>query len=69
MYGGCLESIGLYSEFFMEVFTPIIYKFIFNGNPCFFRMKNPTVVPVCIYTMNFFILFSHTPQNMIDPQN
>ncbi|ABX69897.1 hypothetical protein FORC52_0154 [Salmonella enterica subsp. enterica serovar Enteritidis] len=53
----------------MEVFTPIIYKFIFNGNPCFFRMKNPTIVPVCIYTMNFFILFSHTPQNMIDPQN
>ncbi|EBX1606769.1 hypothetical protein DUQ65_10270 [Salmonella enterica subsp. enterica serovar Java] len=69
MYGGCLESIGLYSEFFMEVFTPIIYKFIFNGNPCFFRMKNPTIVLVCIYTMNFFILFSHTPQNMIDPQN
>ncbi len=54
LYGGCLESIGLYSEFFMEVFTPLIYKFIFNGSPCFFRMKNSTIMPVCIYTMNFF---------------
>lgn len=69
LYGGCLESIGLYSEFFMEVFTPLIYKFIFNGSPCFFRMKNSTIMPVCIYTMNFFIPFSYTPQNMIDPQN
>lgn len=54
LYGGCLESIGLYSEFFLEVFTPLIYKFIFNGSPCFFRMKNSTIMPVCIYTMNFF---------------
>ncbi|EAA6145714.1 hypothetical protein DQ017_22780 [Salmonella enterica subsp. enterica] len=69
MYGGCLESIGLYSEFFMEVFTPLIYKFIFNGSPCFFRMKNSTIMPVCIYTMNFFIPFSYIPQNMIDPQD
>ncbi|EAM9975162.1 hypothetical protein EEK40_00135 [Salmonella enterica] len=69
MYGGCLECIGLYSEFFIEVFTSFIYKFIFNGNPCFFRIKNPTIVPVCIYTMNFFILFSHNPQNIIDPRN
>ncbi|EBZ3132614.1 hypothetical protein D9Q51_03260 [Salmonella enterica subsp. enterica serovar Typhimurium] len=69
MYGGCLESIGLYSEFFMELFTPLIYKFIFNGSPCFFRMKNSTIMPVYIYTMNFFIPFSYIPQNMIDPQN
>lgn len=69
LYGGCLECIGLYSEFFLEVFTSFIYKFIFNGNPCFFRIKNSTIVPVCIYTMNFFILFSHNPQNIIDPRN
>ncbi|ECT4810252.1 hypothetical protein VL78_03135 [Salmonella enterica subsp. enterica serovar Rubislaw] len=69
MYGGCLESIGLYSEFFLEVFTPLIYKFIFNGTPRFFRMKNSTIMPICIYAMNFSIPFSHIPQNMIDPQN
>lgn len=64
-----LRASGYIPNFYPDVFTPLIYKFIFNGNPRFFGMKNSTIMPICIYAMNFFIPFSHIPQNMIDPQN
>ncbi|EBW7854186.1 hypothetical protein DQJ61_05130 [Salmonella enterica subsp. enterica serovar Oranienburg] len=64
-----MRASGYIPNFYPDVFTPLIYKFIFNGNPRFFGMKNSTIMPICIYAMNFFIPFSYIPQNMIDPKN
>lgn len=55
-----LRASGYIPNFYPDVFTPLIYKFIFNGNPRFFGMKNSTIMPICIYAMNFFHpLFSY----------
>ncbi|ECB1042445.1 hypothetical protein S780_06010 [Salmonella enterica] len=64
-----MRASGYIPNFYPDVFTPLIYKFIFNGNPRFFRNINTTIRPICIYTMNFFIDCSHDLQNIIDPLN